>query len=55
MTPSLLRLKPGCAFRDRCPRADAACETAPAITQPTPARSLRCVHPLTEPEVDTTG
>src|SRR3954454_1599048 len=26
MTPSLLRLKPGCPFRDRCPNAGTACE-----------------------------
>ena len=47
MTPSLLRLKPGCAFRDRCARADAACGVAPDITHPTPARTLRCFHPIT--------
>src|SRR6185436_4556499 len=50
MTPSLLRLKPGCAFRDRCPHADAVGEQTPAITQPTPARTLRCFHPMTELE-----
>ena len=47
MTPSLLRLQPGCAFRDRCPHADALCSTAPEITRPTPARTLRCFHPMT--------
>ncbi len=47
MTPSLLRLKPGCAFRDRCPHADAVCEQAPEITCPAPARTLRCFHPMT--------
>jgi peptide/nickel transport system ATP-binding protein len=47
MTPSLLRLKPGCAFRDRCPHADALCSTAPEITRPAPARTLRCFHPMT--------
>jgi peptide/nickel transport system ATP-binding protein len=46
MTPSLLRLKPGCAFRDRCARADAACAAPPGITHPTPARTLRCFHPV---------
>jgi peptide/nickel transport system ATP-binding protein len=34
MTPSLLRLKPGCPFRDRCPNAGAACEVMPEITRP---------------------
>ncbi len=46
MTPSLLRLRPGCAFRDRCAYADAACGKAPAITQPSAARTLRCFHPV---------
>ena len=46
MTPSLLRLKPGCAFRDRCARADAACGIAPDITRPTTVRTLRCFHPV---------
>jgi peptide/nickel transport system ATP-binding protein len=46
MTPSLLRLKPGCAFRDRCPNADAMCASAPDITRPNAARTLRCFHPL---------
>ena len=46
MTPSLLRLKPGCAFRDRCPNADGACAVAPPITHPTAARTLRCFHPV---------
>jgi peptide/nickel transport system ATP-binding protein len=45
MTPSLLRLRPGCAFRDRCTRADSACGTAPDITRPSPLRTLRCFHP----------
>jgi peptide/nickel transport system ATP-binding protein len=50
MTPSLLRLKPGCAFRDRCPHADTVCEQTPEITRPSPARTLRCFHPMTELE-----
>ena len=49
MTPSLLNLKPGCAFRDRCARATAICSTPPAITLPSPARTLRCFHPLGSP------
>ncbi len=47
MTPSLLRLRPGCAFRDRCAHADGACGVAPEITQPAGERTLRCCHPLT--------
>lgn len=45
ITPALLNLKPGCAFRDRCAHADAACGTAPDITRPSAARTLRCFHP----------
>jgi len=49
MTPSLLRLKPGCPFRDRCPNAGAACEVMPEITRPSPVRTLRCFYPMAEP------
>ena len=49
MTPSLLRLKPGCAFHDRCAHADQACGAAPAITNPTAMRTLRCFHPVEAP------
>jgi len=45
MTPSLLSLPPGCAFRTRCPRADAACLAEPAMTSPRPGREVRCLHP----------
>ena len=44
-TPSLLRLGPGCAFRERCDRADAECATLPGL-EATDGRSVRCVHPL---------
>jgi peptide/nickel transport system ATP-binding protein len=46
MTPSLLSLPPGCAFRTRCARADAMCEQEPAPSQPVPGRTARCFHPL---------
>lgn len=48
MTPSLVDLPPGCAFRERCPLADAACGEAPAMsTAPDdPGRGVRCHHPL---------
>ena len=45
MTPSLLDLPPGCAFRARCARADAACDATPETTAPLPGRSVRCFHP----------
>ncbi len=49
MTPSLLNLKPGCAFRERCARATDACAVAPEITHPSASRTLRCFHPLSFP------
>jgi peptide/nickel transport system ATP-binding protein len=45
MTPSLLNLPAGCAFRSRCARADAACEADPPFA-PMDGRHVRCVHPL---------
>jgi peptide/nickel transport system ATP-binding protein len=47
MTPSLLALRDGCAFRERCARADDACRTAPPIHTPSAGRHVRCVHPVT--------
>ncbi|RMD65011.1 MAG: methionine ABC transporter ATP-binding protein, partial [Alphaproteobacteria bacterium] len=41
-------LPPGCAFRERCPRADAACLTEPALSAPAPGRAVRCFHPHEE-------
>ena len=48
MTPSLLDLAPGCAFRERCCRPDAACLRDPELSAPVPGRQLRCFHPLTQ-------
>ena len=48
MTPSMLDLPAGCAFRARCARADVACEKDPAITEPVAGHLLRCFHPLLE-------
>jgi peptide/nickel transport system ATP-binding protein len=48
MTPSLVNLPVGCAFRTRCPRADAACAADPPTSEPTPGRALRCFHPQLE-------
>jgi peptide/nickel transport system ATP-binding protein len=47
MTPSLLELAPGCAFRDRCARADSACAQDPELSSPVAGRQVRCFHPLT--------
>jgi peptide/nickel transport system ATP-binding protein len=48
MTPSLLNLPPGCAFRSRCPRADAACEVDPPVSEPVAGHAVRCFHPQLE-------
>jgi peptide/nickel transport system ATP-binding protein len=48
MTPSLLELPPGCAFRERCTYADAACQQDPALSAPIPGRQVRCFHPLVQ-------
>jgi peptide/nickel transport system ATP-binding protein len=45
MTPSLLALPPGCAFKTRCERADAACDAMPELDALAPARAVRCFHP----------
>jgi len=48
MTPSLIGLPPGCAFRERCSRADDECGEAPAMTLAAgdPQRGWRCHHPI---------
>jgi peptide/nickel transport system ATP-binding protein len=45
MTPSLLNLPPGCAFRARCPRASEACLAEPVMAEILPGREVRCIHP----------
>jgi peptide/nickel transport system ATP-binding protein len=50
MTPSLLSLAPGCAFRARCPRAAADCAAMPDLHPWLPARLARCHHPHLEQE-----
>jgi peptide/nickel transport system ATP-binding protein len=47
MTPSLLKLPSGCAFRPRCPRADEACAAAQPMNYMND-HAFRCVHPLIE-------
>ncbi|OZI40198.1 methionine ABC transporter ATP-binding protein [Bordetella genomosp. 1] len=44
MTPSLLNLPQGCAFRTRCPRASEACTVAPEPVELRPAHWVRCWH-----------
>ncbi|NKE68926.1 ABC transporter ATP-binding protein [Ramlibacter sp. RBP-2] len=46
MTPSLLHLPQGCAFRPRCPRASDACLVVPQPTALPHERSVRCWHAL---------
>jgi peptide/nickel transport system ATP-binding protein len=45
MTPALINLPPGCAFRARCPRAQARCTEQPEL-QPHNGRLVRCFYPL---------
>jgi peptide/nickel transport system ATP-binding protein len=47
MTPSLLNLPTGCAFRERCDRATPTCEMTPSL-QTEDGHSLRCFHPVIE-------
>jgi peptide/nickel transport system ATP-binding protein len=50
MTPSLLKVGAGCAFRERCSRATAECETMPGMSQPLAHanHAVRCFHPHLE-------
>ena len=45
MTPSLLQIGAGCAFRERCARRAEDCERAPDFSQPVKSRGVRCYHP----------
>jgi len=45
MTPALLNLPPGCAFRNRCPRAAPACAQLPEL-EARNGRLVRCFYPL---------
>jgi peptide/nickel transport system ATP-binding protein len=45
MTPALVNLPPGCAFRSRCPRAQARCTEQPEL-QTRNGRLVRCFYPL---------
>ena len=47
--PSLLRLPTGCAFRERCPRADEVCADDPPELSFGGTQRARCVHPLVQP------
>ncbi len=48
MTPSLLNLPRGCAFKSRCNYADQVCGKAPEITSVGEGRYIRCHHPAPE-------
>lgn len=45
MTPSLLNIEPGCAFRNRCPRASAVCLQEPPVVADKSGREVRCFNP----------
>ncbi|KJK24634.1 methionine ABC transporter ATP-binding protein [Burkholderiaceae bacterium 16] len=46
MTPSLLNLPGGCAFRERCAYATDVCKTTPPLDTAADGRRLRCFHPV---------
>jgi peptide/nickel transport system ATP-binding protein len=48
MTPSLLNLPAGCAFRQRCERASERCRAEPMESAAGDDRLYRCFHPLLE-------
>ena len=48
MTPSLLDLPAGCAFRSRCTRATAECQAVPQLQSFSSGRHIRCFHPMGE-------
>ncbi|MCB9946258.1 MAG: ABC transporter ATP-binding protein [Rhodospirillaceae bacterium] len=45
MSPSPLKLPPGCAFRARCPRAAPQCQAMPGLDALLPGHSVRCFRP----------
>ena len=54
MTPSLLAIGAGCAFRDRCARRSEVCEAMPPSTAPRAGRSVCCFHPHFESAAEVT-
>ena len=46
MTPSLLKIGAGCAFRDRCKYRALDCEGAPQLKLQSGHRQVRCFHPV---------
>ena len=48
LTPSVLNLPPGCAFRTRCTHATAQCEADPPEFPVSDGHAHRCFHPLAE-------
>ena len=47
MAPNALLLDEGCAFRERCSQASAACVHPPPLTEAAPGHRLWCHHPQT--------
>jgi oligopeptide/dipeptide ABC transporter ATP-binding protein len=44
--PPAGRFPSGCVFRNRCPRADAACEAVPPLIDLAPGHEAACFHPV---------
>ena len=45
MTPNMLALPSGCAFKERCPRGDETCLESPANSRAADGHTVRCFHP----------
>ena len=45
MTPSLLGMGEGCAFRERCAVASRQCSVSPGVSEAARGRFVRCFHP----------
>lgn len=45
MTPNMLALPEGCAFRDRCTHSDNQCSKAPQVSTDERGHAIRCFHP----------
>jgi len=52
--PVVNNLPPGCAFAERCPKAEDDCRTAPVpMFARGPERAVRCLHPMDDTDADT--
>jgi peptide/nickel transport system ATP-binding protein len=55
MTPSLLNIGNGCAFRERCTHSTPACDIAPTTSLPKAGHEVRCMHPQSHVQAEVSG